>query len=75
MKLTKMKIISFAAMLVGIVLAIVGINKNSDPMAVAKNLMNGGNGKPGTLFIIIGVVAIVAGAVLLFLDIKKNKKA
>ncbi len=75
MKLTKMKIISFAAMLVGIVLAIVGVNKNSDPMAVAKNLMNGGNGKPGTLFIIIGVVAIVAGAVLLFLDIKKNKKA
>ena len=75
MKLTKVKIISFAAMLVGIVLAFIGFNKNSDPMACAKDLMNGGTGKPGTIFIIIGVVAIVAGGVLLFLDYKKNKKA
>ncbi len=75
MKLTKVKIISFAAMLVGIVLAIIGFNKNSDPMACAKDLLNGGSGHPGTIWIIIGVVAIVAGAVLLFIDFKKNKKA
>ena len=74
MGMTKMKIISFAAMIAGIVLAIIGFNKNSDPMAVAENVMSGGGTSPGTIWIIIGVVAILAGAVLLFLEIKKNKK-
>jgi len=74
MKLTKMKIISFVAMIAGIVLAIIGFNKNSDPMAIAENVLKGGSANPGTIWIILGVVAILAGVVLLVLDIKKAKK-
>ena len=75
MKLTKMKIISFVAMIAGIVLAIIGFSKNNDPMAVMESVANGGSTNPGTIWIILGVVAIAAGVVLLIIDIKKNKKA
>lgn len=75
MKLTKMKLISFAAMIAGIVLAIIGFNKNSDPMAIAESVLNGGSATPGTIWIVIGVVAILAGGALLFIDIKKNKNS
>lgn len=74
MQMTKMKIISFASMIAGIILAIIGFNKNNDPMAVAKSALSGGSTTPGTIWIIIGVAAIIAGAVILFLDFKKNKK-
>ena len=74
MKLTKMKIISVVAMLVGIVLAIIGFNKNGDPMAIAESVMNGGSANPGTMWIILGIAALAAGVVLLVIDLKKNKK-
>ncbi len=58
----------------GLISLIFGFIRNSDKMAVAADMLKGGSGGPGTVFIVIGLIAIVAGAVLAYLAFKNKKK-
>jgi len=70
-----MILFSIVLVILGIIAAISGNSLNNDLEAVAKNLWNGGSGKPGTAWIAIGVLAIIAGvglfAYALYADEKK----
>lgn len=63
------------ALVVGIVLAIIGNNKNGDMVAVAKDLLEGGNGKPGNTLLYIGIALAVIGAAVAIYAFLKKKKA
>lgn len=65
---------AIAGAIAGIVLLIIGISKNNDLIAVAENILNGGSGKPGTVFIVIGIILIVAAAGLCGFYFYKKKK-
>lgn len=58
----------------GLISLIFGFIRNSDTMAIAESVLKGGSTHPGTIFIIIGLIAIVAGAVLAYLAFKNKKK-
>ncbi len=62
----------FISFIAGIAMCIYGHVENKDPIAVMENLKNGGGGKPGSTYMIIGAVLIVVG---LFLISKKSKPA
>lgn len=59
---------------VGIILVIVGMSKNADPMAQVESVLSGGGTNPGTIFIVIGLILLALGIVLVVLDVLKNKK-
>lgn len=50
-----------AVLLIGIVLLIVGIALNNNLEAEIQNLLQGGDGYPGTPMIVIGIIMMVLG--------------
>lgn len=69
-----MIIIGVILAIAGIVSTIYGFFQNNSIDAQMESLFSTGSTNPGTIFIILGIVAIVLGAVLTYVGYKKSKK-
>ena len=70
----KLLIIGVILALAGIISTIFGIVQNGDVEAQAEALLTGGSANPGTIWIILGAIALIAGIVLVIVHFKKVKK-
>ena len=65
-----MIIFSVGIIILGIISAFFGYTQNNDAEAVLMHIYNNGrfdgSGKPGTVWIILGVIAIVIGVIMFF---------
>lgn len=67
-----MTIVGIICIVAGVISAIYGISMNNSIEAQLTSLFSSGNANPGTMWIIIGVIAVVIGIVLLIAGRKKN---
>ena len=58
---------------VGFISLIIGVMLNINPISVGSNYLSGGNGNPGSIWIIAGIAATMLGVVLL-VAVKMKKK-
>ena len=68
----KSSVISIGAAVLGLILLIVGISQNNSLKAQLASLLGSGKVNPGTPWIVIGILLIVAGAVFFVADRKKK---
>ena len=69
-----MLLIGGGMVLVGVILAIVGLVKNNNLEAQFMSMLTSGNSNPGTGWIVFGVIVILIGAGLIYLQLKYNQK-
>ena len=67
-----MAILGIILIVAGAASIVYGIIQNNSLAAQLTSLFSGGSGNPGTKWIIIGVIAVVAGIVLMVLNSKKK---
>lgn len=66
---------SIASAVLGVIFIVIGIIKNHDVYSTVMNQLNGGSGRSGSVFIILGVIAIVISlGIAAYLAIKKKLK-
>lgn len=70
-----MLILSIILMLAGAASAVFGIMQNNDMELQMESIFSDGTANPGTVWIVIGAVALVVGVVLLVIHFTKKGKA
>ena len=66
-------ILGIIALVAGAAAAFYGNSLNTSPAAVLEDLLKGGSGKPGDLFLYSGIVVAIIGAVLVLKNVVKKK--
>ena len=60
-------------MICGLVSLISGISANNNPMAQLQSAFSGGGGDPGTIWIVLGIIALIGGGILTSYGLKNKK--
>lgn len=69
-----MTIFGVLMLVVGVVLAVVGVSMNNSVEAQLTSMLNNGSANPGDIWLYIGIAVAVVGLVLLIAGIMKKKK-
>ncbi|NLO48674.1 MAG: DUF3185 family protein [Clostridiales bacterium] len=67
-----MLIIGIILAVAGLISTIYGFTANNSWEAQLSSILSSGTANPGTIFIIIGIVALIAGIILIVLGAKKK---
>lgn len=70
-----MELIVLGAILVlfGIISIIHGVNLNNSILTKVQNIFGSGSANPGTAYIILGILGVIAGSILIFYGYKRKQ--